>query len=185
MKQDSSSSSACFAWIEEVSVRNGQAVLLDKLHLNFPPNAVVAIMGPSGAGKTTLMNLLTDNLPSSVTTARATLSPNLPGKDMALVPQDDRLHGFFTCQSYLQHYARLTGMPTTTNNNERITQLLQQLGLVEQANKKTIVGDLFFPGLSGGQKRRLSVALEALSSPQHFFLDEPTSGLYVSTCFFC
>lgn len=120
------------------------------------------------------MSLLTDTLPSGVT-AVADVSTNLPG-DMAMVPQEDRLHGFFTCRSYLQHYARLTGIPTD-EANRRIEDLLQKLGLVEQADKGTIVGDLFIKGLSGGQKRRLSVALEALSNPEHFFLDEPTSGL--------
>ena len=121
------------------------------------------------------MSLLTDNLPSGVT-AKAELG-DLPG-NMAMVPQDDRLHGFFTCRSYLQHYARLAGIPKA-EADARIPDLLKQLGLVEQAEKGTIVGDLFIKGLSGGQKRRLSVALEALSYPEHFFLDEPTSGLYV------
>ena len=119
------------------------------------------------------MSLLTDNVPSGVT-AKAGLQ-SLPG-DMAMVPQDDRLHGFFTCRSYLQHYARLAGLPHA-EAKARIDELLKKLGLVEQAEKGTIVGDLFIKGLSGGQKRRLSVALEALSCPQHFFLDEPTSGL--------
>ena len=59
--------------------------------------------------------------------------------------------------------------------NERIDSLLRDLGLSGQAN--TIVGDIFLKGLSGGQKRRLSVALEALTEPNNFFLDEPTSGL--------
>ena len=93
---------------------------------------------------------------------------------MAYVPQDDRLHGFFTCQSYLQHYARLSGR-SAASAGEEITRMLQTMGLTDQA--KTIVGDLFLKGLSGGQKRRLSIALEALSNPQNFFLDEPTSGL--------
>lgn len=56
-----------------------------------------------------------------------------------------------------------------------INELIAQLGLTDQAN--TIVGDLFLKGLSGGQKRRLSIALEAISCPANLFLDEPTSGL--------
>jgi ABC-type multidrug transport system ATPase subunit len=52
---------------------------------------------------------------------------------------------------------------------------MSELGLADSAN--TIVGDLFLKGLSGGQKRRLSVALEALTDPNTLFLDEPTSGL--------
>ena len=59
--------------------------------------------------------------------------------------------------------------------HERIDMLLKQLGLSSQAD--TIVGDIFLKGLSGGQKRRLSIALEALSEPSTFILDECTSGL--------
>jgi len=96
---------------------------------------------------------------------------SLPGP-AAFVPQDDRLHGFFTSKSYLEHYSRLAGK---TPNPQEIDNLLQDMGLTDQAN--TIVGDLFLKGLSGGQKRRLSIALEALTGPKNFFLDEPTSGL--------
>jgi ABC-type multidrug transport system ATPase subunit len=99
----------------------------------------------------------------------------LPGH-ASFVPQDDRLHGFFTVKSYMQHYARLSGLKIPPEELEdKIDTLLGQLGLTDQ--KDTIVGDIFLKGLSGGQKRRLSVALEALTDPQNLFLDEPTSGL--------
>ena len=76
----------------------------------------------------------------------------------------------------MQHYARLAHVEASGKQLEgQIDTLISQLGLTEQAN--TIVGDLFLKGLSGGQKRRLSIALEALTSPANFFLDEPTSGL--------
>jgi len=114
---------------------------------------------------------VTNSLQSNVT-AQAVL--DLAGH-ASYCPQDDRLHGFFTCRSYMKHYARLTGISKQPGIDEKIDTLLSQLGLSEQAD--TIVGDLFFKGLSGGQKRRLSVALEALSDPTNFFLDEPTSGL--------
>jgi ABC-type multidrug transport system ATPase subunit len=66
-------------------------------------------------------------------------------------------------------------MRVTADVEKEIDDLLSELGLAEQAH--TIVGDVFLKGLSGGQKRRLSVALEALTRPSNFFLDEPTSGL--------
>jgi ABC-type multidrug transport system ATPase subunit len=100
---------------------------------------------------------------------------HLPGHS-SFVPQDDRLHGFFTAKSYMRHYAKLSGFSLPKGElNTKIDTLLSQLGLAEQ--KDTIVGDLFLKGLSGGQKRRLSVALEALTDPLNLFLDEPTSGL--------
>lgn len=98
----------------------------------------------------------------------------LPGKK-AYLPQGDYLHGFYTCTSYMQHYARLTGMTLDEETNKKIDDILTDLGLA--SHKNTRVGDVFLSGLSGGQKRRLGIALEALSSPQNFFLDEPTSGL--------
>jgi len=100
---------------------------------------------------------------------------HLPGLT-SFVPQDDRLHGFFTVKSYMRHYARLShvGLPSD-QLDAKIDELISQLGLTEQQG--TIVGDLFLKGLSGGQIRRLSIALEALSSPDNFILDEPTSGL--------
>jgi ABC-type multidrug transport system ATPase subunit len=105
----------------------------------------------------------------------------LPGAS-AFVPEEDLLHGFFTVDSYLRHYARLAGLNLTANAlDDKIENLLADLGLVEQRN--TIVGDVFLKGLSGGQKRRLSICLEALTDPCNFFLDEPTSGLDAESAF--
>ena len=85
------------------------------------------------------------------------------------------MHGFYNCRSYLKHYARLSDVHITASFNEEIDELLRSLGLFEQAN--IIVDDIFLKGLSGGQKRRLSVALKALTTPKNLFLDEPASGL--------
>ena len=92
-----------------------------------------------------------------------------------MIPQDDHLHGFYTCQSYLEHYTRLSGQNLDHRSKKRISDILADLGLT--ACKDVRVGDIFIKGLSGGQKKRLSVALEANSDPENLFLDEPTSGL--------
>lgn len=116
--------------------------------------------------------------------------PSVPSRQRRLCPpgsQDDRLHDFYTCKQYMEHYARLTGMkklfdccdrkkatdsgdddeeaadPLTPSTNDLIAEILDEVGLSGQAD--TPVGGMFRRGLSGGQKRRLSVALEALSSP--------------------
>jgi len=160
-----------FANIESVKTSKGKQILHD-MNLWFPEGCITAIMGPSGAGKSTLLQLLTDSLPIN---ASGAADVNLPGAT-AFVPQDDMLHGFFTVQSYMRHYANLSGMhlpPTVLN--AKIDKLIRELGLWEQ--RSTIVGDVFLKGLSGGQKRRLSICLEALSDPNNFILDEPTSGL--------
>jgi len=178
--------------------------ILHKFHADFPEGCVTALMGPSGAGKTTLLDFLTGMLGDGVHACGKVALPD----DDAYVPQDDRLHGFYTCQMYMEHYARLRGMKPTYNccsskkkvsgdvaNEDEdededeeggvsnaqddveklIEDILSEVGLTNQ--KHTVVGGLFTRGLSGGQKRRLSVALEALSSPLNLFLDEPTSGL--------
>lgn len=99
-------------------------------------------------------------------TVEAHAKLNLPGMK-AFVPQDDRLHRFYTAKSSLQNYSRLSGISRQVKLEEleaRIDKLLQQLGLAEQTD--TIVGNLFLKGFSGGQQRRLSVALEAWTEPR-------------------
>lgn len=157
-------------YIESVATKKKHHIL-HSMQIDIPEGSVCAILGPSGSGKTTLLNTVTNNIQSNI---QAYGKIELPGS-AAFVPQDDRLHGFFTCRSYLRHYARLAGIRMTPNVQQEIDDLLKDLGLLDQA--KTIVGDVFLKGLSGGQKRRLSVALEALTHPNNFFLDEPTSGL--------
>ena len=166
--------------------------ILHDFTAEFPEGCVTALMGPSGAGKTTLLDFITGMLGSSVNACGQVC---LPDND-AYVPQDDRLHSFYTCQQYMEHYARLSGMKKLLDCCERkeatndgsgddkdeeaanpslstdnlIAHILKKVGLSGQ--KDTFVGGLFCRGLSGGQKRRLSVALEALSSPMNLFLDE-------------
>jgi len=169
-----------YALIDKVETTNGEHTLLHEMELLFPEGSVTAILGPSGAGKSTLLSVLTDSL---AVNSRAVANVHLPGQ-LALVPQDDRLHGFFTVKSYMQHYAILSGMHNNLSKNElntKIDTIIADLGLSDQ--KSTIVGDMFLKGLSGGQKRRLSVCLEALTDPNSLFLDEPTSGLDAKSAF--
>ena len=148
-----------------------QKTILHSMFVKFPQGQATAILGPSGSGKTTLLDFLTGSISGGAT---AEGEVNLPGGS-AYVPQDDTLHGFYTCNEYMRHYARLSGLEMNEETERKINDILESLGL--SSHKDTIVGDLFLRGLSGGQKRRLSVALEALTSPSNLFLDEPTSGL--------
>jgi len=160
-----------YARIVSVKTSKGKQILHD-MNLCFPEGSITAILGPSGAGKSTLLQLMTDSLPSN---ANGAADVHMPGTT-AFVPQDDLLHGFFTVRSYLKHYANLSGLAgTRAERDAAIDELIKDMGLWEQCN--TIVGDVFLKGLSGGQKRRLSICLEALSGPNNFVLDEPTSGL--------
>ena len=159
-----------FAKICGVSAKRGKKVILHPMDIIFPPGAVTGVMGPSGSGKTTLLSYLTGSLASNVSAAPGS-AVNFPGVQ-AFVPQEDHLHGFYTVEAYARHYIRLSGQE---RDDAKVKDILSKLGLSGQSS--TIVGDLFRRGLSGGQKRRLSVGLEALSSPDILFCDEPTSGL--------
>jgi ABC-type multidrug transport system ATPase subunit len=141
------------------------------MRVEFPAGSLTAILGPSGSGKTTLLDFVTGNMSGGV---KAKGEVSFDGT-LAYVPQQDHLHGFYTPQSYMEHYARLSGQTVDEYTKANIDNMLGALGLSDC--KDVRIGDIFLKGLSGGQKRRLSVALEANSSPKMFVLDEPTSGL--------
>jgi ABC transport system ATP-binding/permease protein len=159
-----------------VSGKNG-AVYLDDVSLSLGDNSMLAVLGPSGSGKSTLTRALTGFRPASQGTVF------YDGKDLyanydelrsriGYVPQDDILHPSLQVRKALEYAAQLR-FPRDISAAEignRITEVLGQLGLAEHANKR-------IDALSGGQRKRVSVALELLTKPSMIFLDEPTSGL--------
>ncbi|KAG3103751.1 hypothetical protein PI124_g12713 [Phytophthora idaei] len=146
------------------------------------PGELTAIMGPSGSGKTTLLDILADRICSG--TIKGEIVLNGEKRDVKMfrimssyVAQEDSLLGSFTVQEMLEIAARLT-MPSTTTAItivKRVQSVIDDMGL--RVCKNTMVGDMFHKGISGGQKRRLSIAIEMLSDPSILLLDEPTSGL--------
>ncbi|KAF2012827.1 ATP transporter [Aaosphaeria arxii CBS 175.79] len=145
---------------------------------------MVAIMGPSGSGKTTLLNVLAHreaslnaNVQKSINLNGSETSLDAFRKTSAFVEQEDALIGSLTVYETLNFAARLS-LPGGVSKAERmatITSLVGALGLTEQKN--TLIGTPIRKGLSGGQKRRVSVAAHLITSPKILFLDEPTSGL--------
>ncbi|OLZ73609.1 ABC transporter ATP-binding protein [Streptomyces sp. IMTB 2501] len=156
--------------------RDGK-VLLD--HVSFPvgQKCLLAVVGPSGAGKSTLLNALTGQRPAD----RGTVLYD--GRDLyrdyaelrqriGLVPQDDILHPQLTVRAALSYAAELR-FPEDTAGAERrarVDEVIAELGLARRADQPVHT-------LSGGQRKRVSVALELLTKPSLLFLDEPTSGL--------
>ncbi|MFD8595678.1 FHA domain-containing protein [Kitasatospora sp. NPDC059646] len=156
---------------------DGDRTLLD--HVTFPvgQKSLLAVAGPSGAGKSTLLNALTGLRPAD----RGTVSYD--GRDLyrdyaelrqriGLVPQDDILHTQLTVRKALSYAAELR-FPDDTAPGERaarVTEVIDELGLAPRS-------DQVISSLSGGQRKRVSVALELLTKPSLLFLDEPTSGL--------
>jgi ABC-type multidrug transport system ATPase subunit/ABC-type multidrug transport system permease subunit len=162
---------------------NNSFHILKNIDVNFCPGTLTCIMGPSGAGKTTLMSVLIDNAAGIVDG-----SIQINGRDLnnvrkqfkklcTFVPQDDILLSSFTVYETLDFASRLR-LPSSWHpqeKKEKIFQVLDDLSLVEQQN--TRVGSVEERGLSGGQRKRVSIALELLVNPSVMFVDEPTSGL--------
>ncbi|KOM28895.1 hypothetical protein LR48_Vigan609s002700 [Vigna angularis] len=147
------------------------------------PGRLLAIMGPSGSGKTTLLNVLAGQLTAS---PRLHLSGVLEfnGKPasknaykFAYVRQEDLFFSQLTVRETLSLATELQ-LPNISSAEERdefVNTLLFKLGLVSCAD--TRVGDAKVRGISGGEKKRLSLACELLASPSVIFSDEPTTGL--------
>ncbi|KAM0983479.1 hypothetical protein FF1_011079 [Malus domestica] len=157
--------------------------LLKNVSGEAKPGRLLAIMGPSGSGKTTLLNVLAGQLAAS---PRLRLSgllevngnprPNKAHK-FAYVRQEDLFFSQLTVRETLSLAAELQ-LPEISSSEERleyVNSLLFKLGLISCAD--TIVGDVKVRGISGGEKKRLSVACELIASPSVIFADEPTTGL--------
>ncbi|KAH8413081.1 hypothetical protein KR009_007817 [Drosophila setifemur] len=145
---------------------------------------LTAIMGPSGAGKSTLLNILsgykTQSIEGSVTMNGAERNLSTFRKLSAYIMQDNQLHGNLTVQEAMTVATnlKLSKKFTKPEKNSMIDDILLTLSLSEHRYTMT-------RNLSGGQKKRLSIALELVSNPPIMFFDEPTSGLDSSTCFQC
>eukprot|EP00042_Codosiga_hollandica_P040714 m.354083 g.354083 ORF g.354083 m.354083 type:complete len:668 (+) comp55932_c0_seq5:97-2100(+) len=148
---------------------------------------LLALMGPSGSGKTTLLDLLADRISSGQREGEVRVNGRPRGKTFkhyaAYVQQEDCLFGMMTVRETFKFVQELTRLPGATNEQEeaRIDHVLQMLGLKGVENVR--IGTIFLKGISGGQKRRVSMGLELLTNPAVLFLDEPTSGLDSASSF--
>lgn len=145
---------------------------------------VLALMGPSGSGKTTLLNVLAHRAASgkAEVSGKVMLNGNQISHTQlrqvsSYVEQEDALIGSLTVSETIHFSARLAlgSSISAAERRSRVESLIQSFGLSRQAN--TIVGTPLQKGISGGQKRRLGVASQLVTSPSVLFLDEPTSGL--------
>ncbi len=145
------------------------------------PGEIIAILGPSGAGKTTLLNVLAGR--ADYGTLQGSVLANGRKRDSswkrvaAYVEQDDILYADLTVRETLLFAAKLR-LPEKMSEEEKIHRadsLLQALGLTHIANSR--IGGNEKRGISGGERKRVSIAIELVSDPGIVFLDEPTSGL--------
>ncbi|MET7323903.1 FHA domain-containing protein [Streptomyces sp. NPDC005549] len=159
-----------------VTVDGGKQILKD-VSFGVPEKSLIAVIGPSGSGKSTLLKALTGYRPADqgeVLYDNRNLYKQFAElrQRIGLVPQDDILHKELTVKKALKYAAKLRFPADTTGaeRNARIDEVLRELKLDIHKDKKVT-------SLSGGQRKRVSVALELLTKPSLIFLDEPTSGL--------
>jgi ABC transport system ATP-binding/permease protein len=156
--------------------------LLDHVSFKALPGDFIALMGPSGAGKTTLLMTLNGYLPPSAGQVR------INGEDLyaiydalrgsiGYVPQDDIVHPELTVFEAVRYSARFRLPPDYSNEeiDRRVDVTLAQLGLEQVAHLQ--IGKPERKILSGGQRKRVNIAMELVTDPVIMFLDEPTSGL--------
>lgn len=171
-----------FSW-KSIRVASKSAVLLDDISGQVNSGSIMALMGPSGSGKTTLLSALAHRVQTlngfdilgeiEFDGQRTTME--LLREVSRFVQQEDHLIGSLTVKETIDFSIRMSGEPNKSGRAEIVDNMIELMGLTKQAN--TRVGTAIRKGLSGGQKRRLSVAAQMVTRPKVLFLDEPTSGL--------
>ncbi len=164
-----------------LTIRRGDRTVLENVNLSIPPNNFVGILGPSGAGKTTLLKALPGYLPAAAGQIFFD-SLDLVGHRescramVGFVPQEDVVYGSLTARENLDFALRLrvAGDLRPQERAAWVEHTLTRLGLEQYADRPVRT-------LSGGQRKRVSVAIELLSRPRLLFLDEPTAGLDPAT----
>lgn len=172
-----------------VSLSNGDTQkVLEGLTGYAEPGTLTALMGPSGSGKSTLLDALSSRLAANAFLSGTILlngrKTKLSFGTAAYVTQDDNLIGTLTVRETISYSARLR-LPDKMPWSEKralVESTIIEMGLQDCAD--TVVGNWHLRGISGGEKRRVSIALEILMRPRLLFLDEPTSGLDSASAFF-
>jgi ABC transport system ATP-binding/permease protein len=163
---------------KDVSARGKKLHILDNINLSILPREFIALVGGSGAGKSTLLNALVGIRPGKG-------DVRLNNQDfykeyeqfrsqIGYVPQNDILHMTLNVEKALDYSARLR-LPSSVTKSERkkrIAAVLETVSMNNEVIRKTRIGDL-----SGGQRKRISIAAELLADPKLIYLDEATSGL--------
>lgn len=162
--------------------------LLNGLRGYAEPGRIMAIMGPSGSGKSTLLDTLAGRLSKNVVMTGNIFFNGKKRKlgygDVAYVTQEDILLGTLTVRETISYSAQLR-LPSSMTKDELdsiVDATILEMGLQDCADR--LIGNWHLRGISGGEKKRLSVAVEILTRPRLLFLDEPTSGLDSASAFF-
>ena len=156
--------------VEKITKRFGNKTALNQIQFNVDKGEIFGFLGPSGAGKTTLINILTGQLKADEgkTQLLGKDTKDLTPEDLTRIGLVGDSSGYYeklSLEKNLIVYAKIYGLPNT-----RVDEVLEQVGLLE--SKKTIAEKL-----STGMRQRMFLARALLNRPELLFLDEPTSGL--------
>ena len=151
--------------------------ILDNISISIKPGELVALIGGSGAGKSTFMDTLNGFRPATEGTVLVNgddfyANYNAYKNIMGYVPQQDIVYDSLTVEQMLTYAAKLR-MPEDSTDEDISKRVNEVIGDVELEGREHLV----ISQLSGGQRKRVSIAVELLADPKLFFLDEPTSGL--------
>jgi ABC-type multidrug transport system ATPase subunit len=145
------------------------------------PGEILAILGPSGSGKSTLLNAIAGRIQANGFTGTVLTNNRKPAKQImkriGFVTQDDILYPHLTVRETLV-FCSLLRLPKSLSKQDKTLvaeSVISELGLTKCGN--TIIGNSFIRGISGGERKRVSIAHEMLINPSLLILDEPTSGL--------
>uniref|UniRef100_A0AAZ1WX12 ATP-binding cassette sub-family G member 8 n=1 Tax=Oreochromis aureus TaxID=47969 RepID=A0AAZ1WX12_OREAU len=177
-------------WYERLSefkmpweIRGNKQTAINKLSLTVHSGQMLALIGSSGCGKTSLLDIITCRDEGGIMKSGEILingkrnTPQLVKKSIAHVRQDDRLLPHLTVRETLSFVAKLR-LPThftQAQRDQRVDDVIAELRLRQCAH--TRVGNNYIRGVSGGERRRVSIAVQLLWNPGILILDEPTSGL--------
>ncbi|KAK9163928.1 hypothetical protein Syun_004830 [Stephania yunnanensis] len=168
-------------WVIASNGKSGSAAILEGVTGYAQPAEVLAIMGPSGSGKSTLLDALAGKLQSNTTQSGNILingrRETLAFGTSAYVTQDDYLMTTLTVKEAV-HYSAQLQLPDSMSKSKKMEiaeTAIREMGLQDAMD--TRIGGRTSKGISGGQKRRVTICIEILTRPKLLFLDEPTSGL--------
>lgn len=159
--------------------------ILNSVSFSAKSSEILAVVGPSGTGKSTLLNVLSGralgvkknfDVKAISINDRHVVDPSQLRRICGFVQQEDSLLPMLTVKETLMFGAKFRLVGTEPNEREaRVDKLMRELGLVGVAD--TFVGDEESRGISGGERKRVSIGLEMINDPRILLLDEPTSGL--------
>lgn len=167
-------------------VHDGKKQIIYNVSGDVNSSEMLALMGPSGSGKTSMLSILgqrtTSKVSGEILYGGRTMTPDLK-REIGYVSQDDILFSELTVfeSFYFVAMLRLSKYMTKDDKLKRVHNTIETLGLMNC--KDTIIGNNLMRGVSGGERKRVSIGIELLIDPVILFMDEPTSGLDSTTAF--